>query len=112
MQVAAALSVIDEQVVGVAWFDVPSNLIAASDMDANLRLLAEGYATKDGDVLEELDYVSAEGYNAVDASFDREGASGKVRVILAGTRVYVLVAGGTESGAAGFDRLTASFEIA
>jgi hypothetical protein len=111
MNVAAAFSILDEHAIGVAWFDVPSNLIANTDINANLRQLAEGYATTDGDVLKELDFLTSQGFNAVDASFEREGTSGKVRVILAGTRVYVLVAGGTSGGAIGFEQLTQSFDI-
>jgi hypothetical protein len=106
---AAVMSITDEHVLGVAWFDVPSNLIAGTDVNANLQTLVEGYARTDGGVLQELDFLTVQGYSAVDAEFDQKTASGKLRVVLAGTRVYVLVAGGTEDGALGFERLTDSF---
>jgi hypothetical protein len=109
---AAALSITDEHIIGVAWFDMPYKMIATNDLDANLQQLAEGYAETEGDTLKELDFLTVQGYDAVDASFERDGASGKVRLILVGARVYVLLAGGTTGGPIGFEQLTDSFILA
>jgi hypothetical protein len=35
----------------------------------------------------------------------------KVRIVIAGTRVYMVVAGGGEHGAIGFGTLTESFDL-
>jgi hypothetical protein len=109
--VSAAVSVVDEHGLGVLWFDAPPALIAAPDIDLALQQLAESYAASDNQIVSELDYVQANGYPALDATVESGAISGKVRVVLAGQRVYVLVAGGIDDGAAGFETLVESFTL-
>jgi len=109
MMISAVVSVVEEHAVGVLWFDAPPELVSTNDMNAALQQFAEGYAVSDGQVVVELDYVDAGGYPAVDATVESAAVSGKVRVVLVAQRVYVLAAGGTDGGAAGFDTLVGSF---
>ncbi len=107
--VAVAASIIDEQAVAVAWFDIPPQLIS-SDVDATLQQISEGYAATDGRRIAELDFVPVSGYPGVDVELVEEDLSGKARVVLVANRVYVLLAAGTE-GAAGFETLVESFTL-
>ncbi len=109
---SALVSTVDgDQGVMVLWVDVPSGLLVERDADANLQDLAEEFAESSEGVVKELDFLTVDGYQAVDASVKTGPVSGKVRIIMAGTRVYLLVAGGAEGGAIGFDTLVESFEL-
>jgi hypothetical protein len=111
-ELSAVVSTVDgDQGVMVLWVDVPSNLLVERDADANLQDLAEEFAESSEGVVKELDFLTVDGYQAVDASVKQGAMSAKVRIIMAGTRVYMLVAGGAEGGAIGFDTLVESFEL-
>lgn len=107
--VAVAASIVDDQAVGIAWFDIPPKLIT-SDVDATLQQLSEGYAATDGGRIEALDFIQVSGYPAVDVELVEDDVSGKARIVLVANRVYVLLAAGGE-GAAGFETLVESFTL-
>ncbi len=97
--------------VGVLWIDLPSDMLATNDTNALLQQYAEEWAERGDGSVSELDFLTVERYQAVDASIKEGVVRGKARIILAGTRVYVLVAAGTENGAIGFGTLTESFDL-
>ncbi len=111
-ELAAVVADVDgDQGVMVLWVDVPSGLLVNRDADANLQALAEEFADSSEGVVQELDFLSVDGFEAVDASLKLGAFRAKVRIIIAGTRIYMLAAGGSEGGPIGFDTLVESFEL-
>ncbi len=111
LDVSFAYSRTGNQVIGVGWFDVPSRSIATKDANANLAQLANSYAVAEEATVTELDFFSFHGYGGVDAHLRSDRAVTKIRVVMVGTRIYVLHAGGTPQGAIGLGRLSESFEL-
>lgn len=95
--------------LGVMWVDLPAGSVV--DASAQLEDGAIGAATATDAEITRQEHTTHGGFEALDADLDAPEGEGRLRMIVAGTRLYAAIAVTRDSGAPGFDRLVESLTV-